>query len=70
MCAPHADVGGKQWRSTSVAALNCVWKHCVHKKLKRISNRKADAKITPAEKVVLTNVVKTRTFYVPPVLNH
>jgi hypothetical protein len=53
-----------------VAALTCVWKHCVHKKLKRISNRKVDAKIAPAEEVVLTNVIETGTFDVLLVLNY
>jgi len=49
MWAPNAAVGGEQWRSGSLALFTCVWKQCVHMKLKRISNREADAKITPVE---------------------
>jgi hypothetical protein len=60
MWAPHAAVGGEQWRSSSIALLTCVWKHRVHRKLKRISNREADAKITHVGKVISLNAVETK----------
>jgi len=60
MWAPHAAVGGEQWRSSSVALFTCVWKHRVHRKLNRISNREADVKFAPVEYVILTNVFETK----------
>ena len=40
-------------------------------KLNRISNREANAKITPVEEVILTNVVDIETFcLVSLLLNH
>jgi hypothetical protein len=71
MCVLLAAVGGKQWRIGSVSFSTCVWRHCVFGKLNRISNREANAKITPVEEVILTNVVDIETFcLVSLLLNH